>query len=228
MNMTIDTVISTRTLENCSRFQHAGVATRYPAAYRRGSKRDHREQLAIERCLTLLPRPGHVLDFPCGTGRLFQLLLKAGFQVSAADASEAMISEVQARMLHDADWGGVKAVYHRNVFGSGFESGVFDAVVCNRLFHHLLERHERVTAMRELARISKGPVVLSFYNSFSISMTWRRLKKWVQGKSVTDRAPVSLNQLRSEADEAGLKVVYKTAVRWGVSAHWYLVLDKAS
>ena len=207
-------LVSKQTIENCDRFNAAQVAGKYPSAYRQGNRRDQREKDAILRCVSYLPKGGHVLDFPCGTGRLLNILKNTEFRVSGADAAEAMLALADENTNRGAVTPEV-ALYQRDVFNSGFQDNEFDAVVCNRLFHHFKESDDRKRALSELRRISKGPLIISFFNSFSLSMSWRRFSKALRGKPLRDRVPVSLGMFANEARECGLKIIYKTASRWG-------------
>lgn len=226
--MNTDNHVGEETRANCDRFKEQNVARDYPAEYRSDSRRDMRERDAILRCLAHVPKGAHVLDFPCGTGRLLKLLQESGFRVSGADGSAPMIEQVQLHSDAGKYSAPINGLYERDVFESGFAREEFDAVICNRLFHHFNKESDRKLAFTELARISKGPVIVSFFNGFSISMTYRKLRKAIQGKSFNDRVSVSYRQLTSEIEACGLRVVYKTAARWGVSPLWYVVFERCS
>lgn len=219
INETIDTI----TQENCKRFQQPDVADNYAHQYGEDRSNDQREKRVILRCLEHLPAGGHVLDFPCGSGRLLGLLKDKGFKVSGADSSASMLKQIKERMGED-----FASLHQRDVFSSGFADNEFDAVICNRLFHHFLTSEDRKKAITELARISKGPVIFSFFNTFSLSMTYRILRKRLKGKKLTDRVPVPLDVIRNEIEECGMKVVTDIPKRWGISAMWYVIMEPAS
>jgi len=219
----INETIDSTTQENCKRFQKPDVAGKYPPQYGEGRSNDQREKRAILRCLQLLPANCHVLDFPCGSGRLLGLLKEQGFNVSGADSSASMLEQVREHFAEDE-----VCLYERDVFSSGFADNEFDAVICNRLFHHFLTSEDRKKAITELARISKGPVIFSFFNTFSLSMTYRILRKRLKGKKLTDRVPVPLDVIRNEIEECGMKVVTDIPKRWGISAMWYVIMEPAS
>ncbi len=220
--MNIIQTIDDTTRANCIRFQRPQVASRYKNFYDGRSRNDQREWRAIQRCLKKLPAGCGLLDFPCGSGRLLGLLRERGFKVSGADSSPCMLKKVRAEI----DTDGI-ALYERDIFDSGFEDNQFDAVICNRLFHHFIKSEDRRKAIAELRRISKGPVVLSFFNIFSLSMSYRILRKRLKGKRLTDRVPVRLAALKAEIESCGMKVSYDTAKHWGVSAMWYIVMERS-
>ncbi len=222
----IEPTISHQTQENCTRFKRKRVAERYPSAYRAGNRRDVRERDAILRCLDYIPGESHVLDFPCGSGRLIRLIKNKGHRVSAADASASMLELAKNNCGDIHSDPNLLGFHERDVFNSGFADGEFDAVICNRLFHHLNESEDRIAALKELARISRGVIIVSFFNSFSISFICRKLRKKIKGRSLKDRIPIPMADFSREAHDSGLRVAYSTAARWGVSPLWYLVLEK--
>ena len=217
--------VAQQTQKNCDRFKRQKVAERYPSDYRIGNKRDQREKEAILRCIDFIPRDSHVLDFPCGTGRLIRLIKNKGHRVSGADASASMLELAKINFENAHSDPSMLGFYERDVFSSGFSDGEFDAVVCNRLFHHLSDREARQMALSELKRISRGAVIVSFFNCFSVSATCRKLRKSIKGEPLKDRIPIPMKRFSQEAHECGLKVSYRTAARWGVSPLWYLVLE---
>src|SRR6185312_3940007 len=55
------------------------------------------ERRALLRALSVVPRGSQVLDFPCGTGRLAEILLENGYRVVGADISQEMLNVAQQR-----------------------------------------------------------------------------------------------------------------------------------
>src|SRR5579864_8583529 len=78
------------------RFRQESVAKSYPAKYGTGW-RDRREVSSIRRALANVPRGAEVLDLPCGSGRLMELLVGAGYRVTCADRSEYMLEMTRRR-----------------------------------------------------------------------------------------------------------------------------------
>lgn len=221
-NLSPDQNINTATRNNCDRFKTPTTAGAYPTSYRTGNRRDEREKNAILRCLRYIPTGSRLLDFPCGSGRLLGLLQSAGYEVSGADSSLAMLEKIRAQSEYD----GIN-LYESDVFASGFQDGEFDSVITNRLFHHFTCADDRKTALRELGRISRGRVVISYFDCFSASMTIRRISKYARGKAFLDRVPLSYPVFRKEIGETGMRVVYRTAARWGVSPLCYVVIERS-
>lgn len=225
MSRVTHTLVDAQTRRNCDRFKGEQAASRYPSEYRENNKRDQREKNAILRCLEKIPADAHVLDFPCGTGRLTKLLQEKFVMISGADGAASMVKLASANTGNGSPRTVAVQFYESDVFDSGFTDGQFDSVVCNRLFHHFTEATDRVKALSELRRISKGSIVISFFNSFSTSMAFRKIGKYVRGRRFEDRVGVSMNQFMQEVESCGLKVTYATASRWGISPLWYIIVE---
>jgi SAM-dependent methyltransferase len=135
------------------------------AAYSRKFKRTLGRRLSNWRELALvskaLARAGHaerILDCPCGAGRLLPVLLAAARRVTEADFSLEMVR--QARL---SAGGAPVDLVTGTVLRLPFPDRAFDVAVCHRLMHHL-SSEERGLALRELARVARRAVVLSFAN----------------------------------------------------------------
>ena len=209
------------------RFSAPQVASQYPAQFRPRHWRDRREKNCITKALRGITPGSRVLDLPCGTGRLTRLLMDHGFRVTAADVSEAMVNNARANIAASRSpaEGDVPHVDFevRDVMQTGYGDDQFDAVVCNRLFHHFTESGTRLRALRELRRICRGPVVLSFFNSFALDAAYRRLVNKARGRTPRDRIPIPYTVFHGELLTAGFRVQQTIAVRWGISPHWYVV-----
>jgi 2-polyprenyl-3-methyl-5-hydroxy-6-metoxy-1,4-benzoquinol methylase len=209
------------------RFDSADVASRYPAAYER-SFRAAREVRSIKACLSHVAAGSRVLDLPCGTGRLLPLLVEAGFQVTAADSSAHMLERAQAawQSRHGTPGGSAPSIEFKqcDVMHTGFADAAFGGVVCNRLFHHFAEPATRVAALQELRRISHGPLIVSFFNSFALDAVRFKLKHKLRGTVPSDRIPIPLDEFSQDIDASGLTIITSHAVMWGLSPMWHLVL----
>lgn len=234
---------TTRTADIADRTYHVAretfstdaAAAKYPSAY--GAKPRHRrEQRAILKALEYIPRGASVLDLPCGTGRLTPMLLRHGLQVTGGDASPPMVVAARQnyqKLRESGEFSGSEPVDFdvRDVMDTGFETNQFDAVFCNRLLHHFAESPTRRAALAELRRICRGPVIVSFFNSFSLDAVARRLRQTVgirKKRGVEDpRACIPMRVFASDVAAAGLRIEAKIPARWGVSQQWYLVLRRA-
>ena len=202
------------------KFSSRQTAERYPWGYARRLK-PQLERQAVIAMLSLLPSGGHILDLPSGTGRISQLLLERGFEVTLADASPEMIDRARGNLASvEPQW------LHRTTYeiqhadATSYHDDEFDGVICNRLLHHYSESATRVAVLRELSRISRGPVITSIA-CFSLSTLHKKSTFRLRRKSLRDYQPISLAQFRREHEAAGMRVQAIRPVLCGLSRMWY-------
>ncbi len=210
----------TSALEIRTRFATPEAAARYSTALE-GTRRHRRETACIRRGLRAVPPGAAVLDLPCGTGRLLPFLTELGYRVTAADSSPHMAAHARKRDGRTAYAGVVVA----SVFDTGFRDDAFDAVVCNRLFHHFREPETRQRALKELGRICSGTIVVSFFCNRALD-AWRFYKNALRRKKATDRIPIPFHVFAGDIACAGLEIVEQIATWPGVSPQCYLALRK--
>src|SRR5262245_53930262 len=121
------------------RFDTPRAAAKYAGRFL-GTARHAREQRCITAALNGLPAGSRVLDLPCGTGRLTPVLVNRGFRVTGADSSQYMIATAWS-IWHDANRTSLEreamaSFEVQDVLATSYKDRQFDAVVCNRLFHH--------------------------------------------------------------------------------------------
>ncbi len=209
-------------MKNCDRFATVETASKYPSEFRPGHFRDQREKKAIARALEYIPKGSRILDIPCGTGRLTKMLYQAGYTVTSADRSIEMVEAAEKNFREyrtEVDLGDTPARYCQEdiVAGTTFKDQEFDAVICHRLFHHLIDPNLRLKAIRELKRITKGIILLSFFNSFSLSAGLRSVKNRIKRHKPTDRLPISAKTLIMELRSEGIEVIRIIPMIWGIS-----------
>src|SRR5690349_5081533 len=99
----------------------------------RKSGKHSAEMRLLERAFALIPKTHRVLDAPCGGGRVSIHLSGLGYQVSAADLSEAMIKIAREKFAQN----GLSAtIEHQDVEKLTYPDRHFDTIVSFRLFHH--------------------------------------------------------------------------------------------
>jgi 2-polyprenyl-3-methyl-5-hydroxy-6-metoxy-1,4-benzoquinol methylase len=208
------------------RFDQQEVAEKYPTRFGDGW-RDRLEVRSIRRALSAVPRGAHVLDLPCGSGRLLDILAGSGFRITCADCSEHMTRMARRR------WDAIGAERRldetqpdfvvRDVMQTGYPDGHFDAVICNRLFHHFRESDVRIRALSELRRVCRGPVIVSFFNAFALGAVQFQLKHALRRTVPIDRVPIPAWRFLNDVRRAGLTPVSLHAVAWGISPLWHVV-----
>jgi 2-polyprenyl-3-methyl-5-hydroxy-6-metoxy-1,4-benzoquinol methylase len=192
-------------------------ARRYGGAARRWNLR-HLERTILRALEGVIPH-GVVLDVPCGTGILAEVLGARGFRVVGADISPTMLAVASER---DRALGHVRA----DLETPPWRSGSFDAVVCARFLMHL-PAAVRPRVLRTLADLARGPLVATVCHPYTVKQLGRTLRR-----SVGLRAKVSPRltraALRAEVAAAGLTLERVLPVMPLLSEVWVVVLRKAS
>lgn len=180
-----------------------GYARRYrDARFRTGSGAvtDRRERAALRALLAQAPRQaGPWLDAPCGAGRLSAELPDPVVQVDR---------DPQMLLACDAQRPRVCASSH----ALPFPDDTFAGSLCHRLLQHIPTPVERCTILRELARVTRGPIVVSFFDACSMQHVRRQLRRRL-GKTRSGRSAVARRHFLAELRSAGLRVLAVRALR---------------
>ncbi|MHC4515940.1 MAG: class I SAM-dependent methyltransferase [Planctomycetota bacterium] len=204
--------------------REAGYAERYrDQRFRSGSGvgTHRREVQALEALLAALltdaDTTGPWLDVPAGAGRLTGVLPAAPSAVQA----DRNLSMLQAA-----------GPDHRRICAAAqrlpFPDGAFAGVLCMRLLHHIPGTEERVAILRELARVSRGPVVLSFFHALSLQHLRRVLRHRLWGRRQSSRHAIRFGTLAQELRAAGLVLVKTRPLRRFVSEQWLVLARRGS
>jgi SAM-dependent methyltransferase len=146
----------------------------------------------VEKVIESCPPGGAILDAPCGTGRLFELVLAAGRTVAGVDQSAGMLA--RARAKHPE-----VALQKIGLQELDFE-GAFDAVMCIDAMEYVFpEDWPRVLANLHRAVRDAGLLYLTVEQ--------------------IDRAEI--DEVFAEARAAGLPVVHGENIRRGGGYHYY-------
>jgi ubiquinone/menaquinone biosynthesis C-methylase UbiE len=147
--------------------------------------------------LVLVGTDGAVLDAPCGNGRFFDIF-SAAKELIMVDYSANMLQALEEK--HGASEN-VRLI-RADITEMPLDDESVDLCFCMRLFHHMKTDEVRLNALRELSRITRKYVGLSFYNKNCLSYYYRRvLGKKIRGNYVTS------SHLRELAGQAGLECI---------------------
>jgi len=187
-----------------------------------GWLRIHLERRAVKKALAQLQKGLSILDMPCGTGRFASLLIERGDKLVGADISLKMIQFAKKRTdLSRGILGSVRC----DAEALPFRDGAFDCLLCFRFLPHLpLQSRERV--LRELARVSRGALILDYRYKYA----FRSLSRWIRhrlGLAKPLRPRYSLSQISREIQRAGLSLVKWTPVVWLFSEKVVLLCRRA-
>lgn len=195
-----------------------GYAERYrDRRFRSGSgaATDARERRALRQLLDLRAWPsGPWLDVPSGAGRMSDELPQP---VVLADRDPAMVRA--APPGRDRVCAGAAAL--------PFADGAFAGALCHRLLQHIPTHVERVDILRELARVARGPIVVSFFDACSLQHARRAVRRWF-GKTRSGRSACTRAQFASDLAAAGLRPVAMRALRRFVSDQTLVLCEHAT
>ncbi len=214
-----------RSRESAAKYDRPNAAVRYHA--RRYSGFSGRLNLwAMRRALRgalcrHVPAGGRVLDIPCGTGQYSWEVAAAGYRVVAADISVEMVRT--AAELGRGSEAALPEFLVENIFELSFLPGVFDGAICIRLFN-LLDRPDRVAALRELGRVARC-VIVSYSHPYTLKQTSRVLRGWL-GFGKERRPRLTGREVSDEVAESGLEIRQRIAVAPIFSEVWLVVLAR--
>jgi len=148
--------------------EQVALRYRYCAVERRAAEND-----VLARFLDRLEDGARLLDAPCGTGRVLELVAGRHVDYVGLDLSPSMLGHARQRMQQDSR-GPRVALLGGDVEQLPFEDRSFDLTVSMRFLHHLppgpLER-----VLDELTRVTGERLVLTFLHAFSLSSMRRRV-----------------------------------------------------
>ena len=160
---------------------------------RHGRRVDAAERRIVAEVVASLGVRGPVLDVPCGAGRLLPLLGAGGRACVGADVSPEMLALARRAAAEAGLACGCLAADARRL---PFADGRFELALSMRLLHRVRQPEERVAVLAELARVSRGWVLFSFYNCCS----WRGLRDRLRGRYAGETRAA----IRREAAAAGM------------------------
>ncbi|MBI3811912.1 MAG: class I SAM-dependent methyltransferase, partial [Nitrospirae bacterium] len=180
---------------------------------------DRREQAMVDEMIRSLGlAQGRVLDAPCGYGRFSTVFAGHGTRVIAADVSAAMVGRTRERISEEGRRGMYVVMDIRHL---PFKDDSVEAAFTMRLFHHGFARDEMAVILKELARVSRRWVILSYYRHNALHVFFRRLKGFSSRiKMMTDE------EFQSELKSVPLTVRSQRPVIPFLYAQTMVVLEK--
>jgi 2-polyprenyl-3-methyl-5-hydroxy-6-metoxy-1,4-benzoquinol methylase len=173
---------------------------------------------ALGRALEGVAPPGVILDLPCGTGILAELLRSRGFRVIGADISPTMLAVAQQRDDFDG-------VVRADLEQPPWRPGTFDAVVCSRFLMHLSPAG-RPPILRTLAALSRGPLVATVCHPYTMKQLLRRGRRAV-GLRAKESQRLTHQRLAAEVRDAGCVLERVVPVCPVLSEVWVVVIRTA-
>lgn len=169
--------------------------------YRARSSSRHAAELRLLSAVLPVPLAGTVLDAPCGAGRFSEILGQRGARTLALDLSPAMMRHARSA----SSWCALGELERLPLRDRAVEGAL-----CFRFLHHVPGREQRLRILRELTRVSRRFVVLSFFHPFSAHHVLRRLRSLASGEPLARHA-CRLSALRAELGALGWRIVRVSA-----------------
>lgn len=161
---------------------------------------DFKEKHAFSHALDRIPQVRTALDAPCGTGRMTEVLLKRGLEVTGGDISREMMEHAKFKLHPFANRLKLEQV---DLAALLFDSESFDLVTCVRLFGHF-PSPKRVEMLKEMSRVTKRWVIVQYFCETRITMAKRWIKRNVLHTYEGVVHPVSEHVMIDELHQAGL------------------------
>jgi ubiquinone/menaquinone biosynthesis C-methylase UbiE len=138
---------------------------------------DRLEKHHIMHFVSRLEKSKTILDAPCGTGRLFDDLIKFQSSVTGADVSSNMIAVASKRRL-TYNIGMRPDLVICEIEHLPFRNRTFECVICLRLLA-MIPASARIPIVQELRRVSNRYVIISFVNLLSLGGITRKTREFV-------------------------------------------------
>lgn len=204
-------------------YQEENNAAAYNAMYRDSWGKRLTTRREFNLLTGLLATQGHsrtVLDLPCGGGRVSPPLAPHTDLLIEADIA---LGQVRYGMTN-----GRVATKQVWMTASGFHIPLKDAsvdgAVCIRLNHHLPLPEERERLVRELLRVARRFVIMTFFDFHSLKNTLRRMRKPFDGKP--PKCTMKVSEVRELAQSCGAEMAACPALFPIGSGHRYALLVK--
>ena len=139
-----------------------------------------------------------VVDIPCGTGRLTELLEVNGCFVVGADISKSMLQATKNRMTNAQNFDLILC----DAENLPIKKDAINVVVSLRLMGHV-PPSVRKRMLPEFARITKDKMIIAFYNSLSLLGIAKRIKRYLNNNLWF---PVTVMDVVNELTSSGLTV----------------------
>jgi 2-polyprenyl-3-methyl-5-hydroxy-6-metoxy-1,4-benzoquinol methylase len=179
------------------------------------------ERRELLRAFRDVPTTATVLDLPCGTGRLAEALLGAGYRVEGVDISRPML-DVAGRKLQRFGPRFTTRVGDVHELARS-ERGTYDVALCARvLMHFPLE--QQIAFLRSVATLAKGTVVLSQSLSSPYQRARRGVKRLLRNAGPA-AYPITERQLGELLRGAGLREVRRHRLNRVISEAMFVVTE---
>jgi len=203
--------------ERLERAKYYNYQYRRQALKRSSTRREYR---LLGRHMCTLGRCSIVLDLPCGGGRLTPAFAANADLVIEADIAigQILYGRSESKVATPRVW----------ITASGFHiplrDNAVDGTICVRLSHHLPTASERERLLRELLRVSKRFVIMTYFDHHSLKNLIRRLRRPFNRKA--PKTTMTTAEVAGIALEAGARLVAEPPLSRIGSGHRYALIVK--
>ncbi|MCW5602805.1 class I SAM-dependent methyltransferase [Nitrosomonas sp.] len=179
------------------------------------------EKRVIEICFQDLPRGTLVLDLPCGTGRLAEVLLDSGLRVHGADISAEMLEVAKERLSHHGDRLDTEIMDAFKLTGNDRQ---FEAALCARVLMHF-PLDEQIAFLRGIASVVRKRIVINH----SLNSPYQRFRRWIKkilGHPKSVNFPVTNEEIKQLLSEAGFVEIKRKRLNSLISEAVYIVAER--
>lgn len=178
-----------------------------------------REYRVIGECFRIAGPQDLVLDLPCGCGRLCGALHPYARRHVEMDVSLEMLKFARENL---SEW--KPGLAEASAFHIPLRDGAVDLAFSARLFHHVPDPKERTQYIRELCRVSRKWVIMTFFHTWSFKNVLRMIRRPFNRKR--PKVTMTTEELREVARAAGYEVVTTIPLFRLASGHHYAVLRR--
>ena len=205
-------------------YQSSEVAADYDEHRFRTPKRQRRNArkwAAIQKALALTSGVKTIVDLPCGTGRFTGNLARAGYQVVGSDISMEMMQ--QAAKLPSVRHENIAGYVRADAEALPFAAKSVDCLMSIRFLFHV-DPQTRRRMLREYGRVSRRWIIADYRHKYSFRYgVWKLSRTLGLTKRPFER--VSVKSMKSEFEDAGLRVLEIIAVRRWLSDKWVVLAE---
>lgn len=173
-----------------------------------------RERQLIARLLGTVGQVDTLLELPCGGGRLSPSFAPWARTLLQADTGWGQLLHAAARPALPVP----RLLMAASGFHIPLKDESVDGVACVRLTHHLPTVDERHRLVRELLRVARRYVLVTYFDYYSLKNRLRRLRGRPPKMTMTG------TELAGLAREHGMELVADPMLSWVGSGHRYGLL----
>jgi ubiquinone/menaquinone biosynthesis C-methylase UbiE len=199
-------------------YQKIGVAQHYDKLRFSNLLGQLVDRLEKDAILELIPnqvKTKLVIDIPCGTGRMTEMLANGDRYVVGVDVSKSMLLVAKSRLKGNANVDLVLCDAEQ----LPFKDNVSNLILSVRLMGHV-PPSVRAKIISEFSRVTKGCVIIAFYTPLSIMGIIKRIRRYAK-KNLW--FPVTHMRVRNEIKNSGLHI-QKTRYPLSCVAETYFIL----